>query len=83
MMNKLLEVKNLSVNYGVIEALKDVSVTVEEGKIVAILGANGGGKTTLLKTISGLIIPTEGEVKFMGTSIVGSLVEKITKARII
>ncbi len=82
-MNKLLEVKNISVNYGVIEALKNVSIEVGEGQIVAILGANGGGKTTLLKTISGLISPSDGDIQFVGSSIVGISAEKITKAGII
>jgi branched-chain amino acid transport system ATP-binding protein len=53
--NPLLEVKGLEVSYGDIQALWDVSLAVEEGAIVAIVGANGAGKTTLLKTISGLV----------------------------
>ena len=60
MMSKLLSIKDLSVSYGVIQALRNVNINVEEGSIVAILGANGGGKTTLLKKISGLIESQNG-----------------------
>jgi branched-chain amino acid transport system ATP-binding protein len=60
--NPLLEVKGIDVSYGDIQVLWDVSLTVEEGAIVALLGANGAGKTTLLKTISGLIKASKGEV---------------------
>lgn len=78
MMSKLLKVKNLSVSYGVIEALKSVDMEVSEGQIVAILGANGGGKTTMLKTISGLVHPNEGEITFNGVDITKLPAEKIT-----
>ena len=79
MMSKLLIVDNLSVSYGVIKALRNVSIEVEEGSIVAILGANGGGKTTLLKKISGLIDAVEGSVTFNGDDITKLAAEKITK----
>ena len=79
MMSKLLIVNNLSVSYGVIKALRNVSIEVEEGSIVAILGANGGGKTTLLKKISGLIDAVEGSVTFNGDDITKLAAEKITK----
>ena len=62
MMSNILEVKDIHVNYHAIQALKGVNITVPEGQIVAILGANGGGKTTLLKAISGLVRPSEGEI---------------------
>jgi len=62
----LLEVKDLSVSYGDVRALWDASLTVEEGTIVALVGANGAGKTTLLKTISGLLNPNHGELLFNG-----------------
>lgn len=65
----LLEVKDLNVHYGVIHALKDVSLNVEEGKIVSLIGANGAGKTTLLQTISGLLKKTSGDIIFMGKSL--------------
>jgi branched-chain amino acid transport system ATP-binding protein len=64
--NPLLEVKDLSVSYGDVRALWDASLTVEEGTIVALVGANGAGKTTLLKTISGLLNPNHGQMIFNG-----------------
>jgi branched-chain amino acid transport system ATP-binding protein len=67
--NPLLEVKNINVFYGDIQALWDVSLQVEEGAIVALLGANGAGKTTLLKTVSGLVRPGGGEIIFLGKPI--------------
>ena len=66
MANPLLEVKELSVSYGDVRALWDVSLTVEEGTIVALVGINGAGKSTLLKTISGLLHPRHGEIFFEG-----------------
>jgi branched-chain amino acid transport system ATP-binding protein len=62
----LLEVKELSVAYGDVRALWDASLVVEEGTIVALVGANGAGKTTLLKSISGLLHPTHGQIIFDG-----------------
>ena len=59
-----LEIKNLHVHYGKIEAIKGVSVVVNEGEIVTLIGANGAGKTTMLKTISGLRPVTSGEIIF-------------------
>jgi branched-chain amino acid transport system ATP-binding protein len=67
----LLEVADLHVFYGNIEALKGVSIEVGKGEIVAILGSNGAGKTTTLKTISGLLRPRAGTVTFDGAAIVG------------
>ena len=64
----MLEVEKLNVHYGVIHALKDVSMEVKEGEIVSLIGANGAGKTTLLQTISGLLKKTSGEVVFLGKS---------------
>jgi branched-chain amino acid transport system ATP-binding protein len=64
--NQLLEVKNLSVSYGDVRALWDVSLEVEEKAIVALVGVNGAGKSTLLKTISGLLRPNKGQISFMG-----------------
>lgn len=62
----MLKVENLSVNYGHIEALKNVSVGVKKGQICSIIGANGAGKSTLLKTISGLVKPVSGTIFFEG-----------------
>jgi branched-chain amino acid transport system ATP-binding protein len=67
--NPLLEVKNINVFYGDIQAIWDVSLQVEEGTIVALLGANGAGKTTLLKTISGLVRASDGEIVLLGKTI--------------
>jgi len=78
-MSKLLSIENLSVSYGVIQALRGVNIEVEEGSIVAILGANGGGKTTLLKKISGLIEAQEGSILFNDEDITDLPAEKITQ----
>ena len=64
-----LEIKDLRVHYGKIEAIKGVSVVVNQGEIVTLIGANGAGKTTILKTISGLRPVSSGEVNFDGQSI--------------
>ena len=64
----MLKVEKLNVHYGVIHALKDVSMEVKEGEIVSLIGANGAGKTTLLQTISVLLKKTSGEVVFLGKS---------------
>lgn len=64
----MLKVEKLNVHYGVIHALKDVTMEVKEGEIVSLIGANGAGKTTLLQTISGLLKKTSGEVVFLGKS---------------
>ena len=64
----MLKVEKLNVHYGVIHALKDVSMVVKDGEIVSLIGANGAGKTTLLQTISGLLKKTSGEVVFLGKS---------------
>ena len=65
----LLEIKELHVHYGKIEALQGVSFSADEGEIVSIIGANGAGKTTTLKTISGILKPTAGSMHFQGTDI--------------
>ena len=64
-----LEIKDLRVHYGKIEAIKGVSVVVNEGEIVTLIGANGAGKTTMLKTISGLRPVTSGQILFNGEDI--------------
>ncbi len=65
----LLELKNISVHYGRIEAIHDLSFRVEQGEVVSLIGANGAGKTTTLKTISGILNPTAGQILFEGTDI--------------
>ena len=65
----MLEVKDLQVYYGVIQAIKGVSFTVNEGEIIALIGANGAGKTTILHTITGLISPKQGEVLYNGVDL--------------
>ncbi|MCQ2082146.1 MAG: ABC transporter ATP-binding protein [Lachnospiraceae bacterium] len=69
-MGKILEVKDLSVNYGVVPALRDISFHVDEGEVVALIGPNGAGKTTTMHTISKLIKPKSGEILYCGKSIV-------------
>lgn len=65
----LLELKNISVHYGKAEAVKGITIEVEEGAVVGIIGANGAGKSTILKAVSGLIPITAGEIHFMGRRI--------------
>jgi len=62
----MLEISNLSVSYGHVEALKNVSVSAEAGEIYSIIGSNGAGKTSLLRTISGLVKPLAGTITFLG-----------------
>ena len=75
----MLEVKNLNVHYGVIHALKDVSMEVKEGEIVSLIGANGAGKTTLLHSISGLLKKTSGDIMFIGHSLNKTSAKNIVK----
>lgn len=79
----LFEIKNLRVSYGGAEALKGISLEVEEGEIVTLIGSNGAGKTTTLRTISGLERPTSGEIWFEGRRIERISPQDIVKAGII
>lgn len=65
----MLEIKNLEVYYGMIQAIKGVSFEVNEGEVIALIGANGAGKTTILHTITGLLAPKKGSVMFEGKDI--------------
>ena len=65
----MLQIKELNTYYGSIHALKDVSLNVESGEIVSLIGSNGAGKTTLVNTISGLLKPKKGEILFEGKNI--------------
>ncbi|ARF14189.1 MULTISPECIES: ABC transporter ATP-binding protein [Sporosarcina] len=80
---KLLDVLDCSVSYGPIQALNGVSLSVNQGEIVALLGANGAGKTTLLQTVSGLLRPTSGQVIYQGTDVTGMEAEKIVEKHLI
>lgn len=82
-MSALLEIQNLHVSYGAIKALKNVKIEVKEQSITAILGANGGGKSTLLKKISGIVDAQDGEIIFDGEDITKMSPEKIANKGII
>ncbi|MFM1677425.1 ABC transporter ATP-binding protein [Streptococcus mutans] len=73
----MLKVENLSVHYGIIQAVKDVSFDVNEGEVVSLIGANGAGKTSILRTISGLVRPSSGEINFLGNNIQKAATRKI------
>jgi len=75
----MLEIKNLTVSYGAITALHGISLSVPDGKIVTLIGANGAGKTTALKTVSGLLKPKSGEILYGGKTIVGLPPHQIVK----
>ena len=75
----LLEVKDLVVNYGAIEALHGVSLGINEGELVAVIGHNGAGKSTLLNTISGVLSPSSGEVRWQGEVISNLSSDKILR----
>jgi len=81
-MADLLELKHVSAGYGRIEALSGVSLKVPEGGIVALLGANGAGKSTTLNVISGIVPATAGEVRFKGRAITGERSDRIVAAGI-
>lgn len=73
----MLEVKNLSVSYGAIEAVKDINFTVNDGEIVSLIGANGAGKTTTLHTITGLVPAKSGSVMYNGVDLLKTHNNKI------
>lgn len=75
----MLEINDINVYYGAIHAIKGISLAVEEGEIVTLIGANGAGKSTTLRTISGLLKPKSGEIKFLGNNIAGMPAHKIVR----
>lgn len=75
----MLAIDRLTVDYGPVRALDQVSLEVAEGSVTAVLGANGAGKTTLLRTITGLVRPTSGRVLFGGQDITGGAVEQVVR----
>ena len=83
MTTPILQLLNVESNYGPVQALRGVSLSVAEGKIVTVLGANGAGKTTTLKTISGIIAPLKGQVKFRGANIQGQSPDAIVRGGIV
>ena len=75
----MLKVENLSVHYGMIQAVRDVSFEVNEGEVVSLIGANGAGKTSILRTISGLVRPSAGKIELLGQEIQKVPAQKIGK----
>ncbi len=77
MSEKILEIKDLSVNFGGIKAVNDISFYVEKGKIITLIGANGAGKSTILRSIAGTVKPKNGEIIFENENILGLSPDKI------
>jgi branched-chain amino acid transport system ATP-binding protein len=78
----LLEIEGLDVHYGAIHALRGVSIKVEEGSVVTLVGSNGAGKTTTLRAVSGIIPASGGSIRFAGNSILGRKPHEIVRAGI-
>ena len=76
-MSNLLEIKDLNVRFGGIRAVDGISMNVQEGKIITLIGANGAGKSTILRSVSGIVRPTSGDILLNGESIVGLSPDKI------
>lgn len=79
----MLEIRNISVGYGGVNVLTDVTVSVSEGIIVSLLGANGAGKTTLLRVLSGLMQPEQGSIEFRNEKLVGLRADQIAERGLI
>jgi branched-chain amino acid transport system ATP-binding protein len=79
----MLKVENLNVYYGVIQALKGISFYLNQGEVVALIGANGAGKSTTLKTISGIMRPREGSIEFNGEQITSKPAQEIVKLGVV
>jgi branched-chain amino acid transport system ATP-binding protein len=82
METKMLELRNVNTYYGHIHALKGISIDVDRGEIVTLIGSNGAGKSTTLKTISGLLSPRSGEVLLQGKSIGGMPAHRVASLRV-
>lgn len=78
----MLEVENLSVSYGPVKALADVSLTVPPGRVTAVIGANGAGKSTLMRTLAGLVKPETGRIRMNGQDITGWGPEEVVRSGI-
>ena len=78
----MLKIENINVFYGAIHAIKDINIEVNEGEIVTLIGANGAGKSTTLRTISGLLKPKTGKITFEGKDIAGIPAQAIVKTGI-
>ncbi len=78
----MLEVRDLVVHYGLVRALHGVSLRVEAGQVVCVIGGNGAGKTTLLRAISGLLVPTAGQITLEGRSLAGLAPHRIAALRV-
>ena len=76
-MSNILEIKDLKVRFGGIRAVDGISMNVQEGKIITLIGANGAGKSTILRSVSGIVRPTSGDILLNGESIVGLSPDKI------
>ena len=79
MAKPMLKIDDINVYYGAIHALKGISLEVDEGEIVTLIGANGAGKSTTLRTISGLLKPKTGAIDFQGQDIAGVPAHEIVK----
>ena len=77
----ILEVENLQVRYGAVSALRGISLTLEKGEIVTLIGANGAGKSTTLRAIMGLVPPVSGEIRYRGESLAGTPTYRIVRRK--
>ena len=77
--NAILEVKGLSKSFGAVTAAKDINITVQEGEIVGVIGANGAGKTTFINMVTGYLKPTTGSIMFRGNDITGLLPRQVVR----
>ena len=76
----MLKIENLQVSYGGIQALRGISLEVPDGKIVTLIGANGAGKSTTLRTITGLVKASSGSIQWNGEELLGKSIDKIIGA---